>query len=140
MPIRIKPIENIKAKYKAKTSAAGGDYADGIKFPGRDQGEAAAAASQTWRDAVSAPGVQERFAERARESTAKWSKNASTLGARRYTEGTSNAVEEFGKNVQASLSIIASTELPARFPKGDPRNLDRVRVLNENLRKGKVGG
>lgn len=140
MAIRIKPIETIKAKYKSKTAAAGGDYSEGIKFPKRDQAEAAAAAADNWQQGVSAAGVKERFASEAGSSGAKYLKNATTIGPRRYTEGTANAVDEFGKNVQGALSVIAATELPARFPKGDPRNLDRVRVLNENLRKHKVGG
>lgn len=139
MPITIKPIGKIVEKYKNRTAQAAGDYKEGIDFA-PDQGAAAAAAKDTWRDAVTSAGVSDRFAANAQKSTAKWKKNATTVGPRRYTEGTANATGEFQAGVSEALQVIQNTNLPPRFPKGDPRNLDRVRVINENLRKLKSGG
>jgi len=140
MAILIKPIDKIVAKWKSKAGAASGDYADGINFPGRDQGEAAAAAKDTWVQGVTAGGVADRFATRARESSAKWKKNAIAVGGSRYTQGVANAADEFGKGIGPALQTISGLNLPARQPKGSPANLDRVRIVNEALRKMKVGG
>ena len=37
------------------------------------------------------------------------------------------------------LKIIETTTLPPRFAKGDPRNIERVKVLAAALRKGRTG-
>ena len=139
MAITIKPIDKIVAKWKSKAGSASGDYAEGIQFA-PDQGAAAAAAKETWQQGVSGAGVADRFAKNAAASTAKWKKNAVALGGSRYTQGVANATEEFAKGISGPLSTIAGVNLPPRKPKGDPSNLDRVRIVNEALRAAKVAG
>ena len=41
---------------------------------------------------------------------------------------------DYQAGVQPYLDTIAATTLPPRFTKGDPRNLDRVKIISQALR------
>jgi hypothetical protein len=140
MAIQIKPIDKIVAKWKAKAGGASADYSDGINFPKRDPGQAASAAADVWLQGVTAPDAKTSFAKNAADSTPKWKKNAIAVGGSRYTQGVANAADEFSKGIGPALSVIAGLNLPPRQPKGSAGNLERVRIVNEALRKMKVGG
>jgi hypothetical protein len=47
--------------------------------------------------------------------------------------------QDYQEGVQPYLDTIAATVLPPRFPKGDPRNLERVKAITTALRKRKTG-
>jgi len=69
----------------------------------------------------------------------KWQSKAVAKGPSRFAEGVAISAPEYQQAVQPYLDTIAATTLPARFAKGDPRNLERVRVLSQALRKRKTG-
>ena len=65
---------------------------------------------------------------------------AETIGADRFASGVEAGLSNYEEGVKPYLDVIASTSLPPRGPKGDPRNYERVKVMGEALRKKKVGG
>lgn len=138
MPIRVKPADKVAAKYASKATAAGGDYKDGLDFPKRDQAEAALAAKDAYTAGVQQAIAEDRFSKGVQAAgSSKWKAKASTVGAQRFTQGVQAGTADYQKGIGPVLATIAATELPPRYPKGDPRNLDRVRVMNENLVKAK---
>jgi hypothetical protein len=66
-----------------------------------------------------------------------WQERSSTVGPSRFAEGVAASESNYTEGVAPFLETIAATKLPARGPKGDPRNYDRVRVMGEALRKKK---
>jgi hypothetical protein len=138
MAIRVKPADKVAAKYASKATAAGGDYKDGLDFPKRDQAEAALAAGDAYEQGVQQAIADKRFQTGVQKAgSGKWKTKASTVGAQRFTQGVQAGAADYQKGIAPVLSTIAATELPPRYPKGDPRNLERVRVMNENLVKAK---
>jgi hypothetical protein len=75
----------------------------------------------------------------ARAGDAKWSQAAQGKGAERFGPGAAAGVNDYQQGVQKYTQVIESTQLPPRGPKGDPRNIERVRVLAAALRKAKTG-
>lgn len=141
MAIRVKSGAAIADKYVARASAAGGDYNTGVQNPRRDQAEAAAAAKDSYAAGVQAAISDNRFEKGVRAAGSdKWRRKASTVGASRFPTGIQAAKGDFQNGVQPFLDTIASLELQPRFPKGDPRNFQRVTQVATALRQKKLEG
>ncbi len=129
MPIRIKPIETLKTKYKNKTAAAGPDYTAGVTNPRRDQKASTIAANDTFKAAITEAVADDRFLKGV-EATPdrKWAENAVKIGAPRYPVGTANAVDAWGTGVAPILSALASVPDLPRGVKGSEQNFQRQRA------------
>jgi hypothetical protein len=69
----------------------------------------------------------------------KWQQKAATKGAERFGPGVNAAQADYEAAVAPYLQVIASTTLPPRGPKGDPKNFERVKVMAMALRAKKTG-
>jgi hypothetical protein len=131
----------IQEKYTRVTPGRSEDYKIGVTSPRRSWSKAATTANQSWKDGVAQASAGDRFAKGVNAAgDGKWQSKALDKGPGRFSEGTMKAGGDYLKGVQPYLDTIASTAIPPRFPKGDPRNINRVSVLNLALRKKKVGG
>lgn len=141
MPINIKSIDVIQAKFAARAGAAGNDYKNGVLNPRRDWATAASASTQAWQDGVQTAIANGRFTKGiAKAGTAKWQANASSTGAQRYPTGAQAAAPAFGTGFAPYLAVLSNVTLPPRFPRGDPRNNDRVSAVTAALHAKKVSG
>lgn len=139
MAIRIKSAAQIAEKYTQRATAAAGDYSSGIDAPRRDQAEAAAAAKDSWSAGVQAAITDDRFEKGVRAAgSEKWRRKAKAVGTQRFAPGVQAAKSDFTSGVQPFLETIAAVELPPRFPKGDPRNYQRVQAVGQALREKKL--
>lgn len=135
MAIRIRNAAAIANKWKSRASAAGGDYAEGVRNPNRDQAEAAAAAAGTWAAGVQQAIGDNRFAEGVtRAGSARWRARSESIGAQRYPQGVGAAQAEFQNGVAPFLQVLEGLELPPRMPRGDPGNVARVAAVAQALR------
>ena len=135
MPIRIRPVEQIVKKYVARAAAAGGDYAEGVAAPSRDQAEAAIAAAGAYAAGVQEALADDRFVKGVRAAgSGKWAAKARTVGAQRYPGGITAGQGDFRSGVGPFLETISGLELPPRFPRGSPQNMARVQVVAQALR------
>lgn len=126
-------------RWSRRAAAATPDYEAGIRNPRAPWAASAAAAEPTWAAGVQAAAQAKRFGAGVRRSgDQKWQDKALRLGAPRYGTGVAEAVGDYESGVAPYLAVIESTQLPPRGPKGDPRNLDRVRVITEALRRRKM--
>ena len=112
-------VTNPKADWKANTTAAVGNYALGIQ---------SSLANKSYDKGV------------AKSSTEKWKSKAITKGGARFGPGVSDAKNDYSSGFAPYRDVIANTSLPARYPKGDPRNIERVRVMAAALRAKKMVG
>jgi hypothetical protein len=129
MPIRIKPIATLEAKYKAKATAASGDYKDGVANPRRDQKAATIAATDTYTAAMTESLAEGRFAKGVEATPPeKWKNNAINVGAGRYPQGVTNAVDAWGKGVAPILAALAAVPDMPRGVKGSEQNFQRQRA------------
>jgi hypothetical protein len=70
--------------------------------------------------------------------TSKWQSNAVNKGASRYTQGVSGASAAYTAGMTPVLQVLAGITLPARMPKGDPSNINRVSAIDTALRTWKT--
>jgi hypothetical protein len=124
-----------------RASIASEEYKQGINNPRRPWAQAAAAAADNQALGAQAAIADGRFAKGvAKAGDSKWQSKAISKGASRFVQGVQVSQGDYDSGIAPYLAVIEQTALPTRYPKGDPRNLDRVRVLNDALRKKKTGG
>jgi len=127
-------------RWVQRASIATDDYRAGVADPRRDWQEATRAAKDAWRQGVQQAIAEGRWERQiAATSSQHWAERAETLGAERYAPGVQSSQEIYARRVAPYLQAIERMVLPPRGPKGDPRNIERVRVIAQQLHALKTG-
>lgn len=127
-------------RWAQRTAAATPDYQAGVNNPRQSWQQATVAASDAHKAATTKALNEGRFAKGVQKAgDAKWQRAAAGKGAQRFGEGAAAGVNDYSEGVAPFIAVIERTPLPPRGPKGDPRNIDRVRVLADALHKAKTG-
>jgi len=136
----IKSIQAIQEKWGRVTPQRSEDYALGIKNPKRDWAQAASAAKESHKAAMAAAGQNDSYVKGVNKAgSARWQEKAIKKGPSRFAEGVVVGAADYGTGFAPYADVIKATTLTPRFPRGDIRNLDRVKVMSQALRKKKTG-
>lgn len=142
MAIKLKPVDQIAAKFTQRAAGSGQAYTDGVNSPRRPQNQAAKDAVTSW-----IAGTSQALANNGARWTkgldaageAKWQQAAANKGAQRYTVGVQDAGAAYAKGFQPFAQALSTLTLGPRGPKGDNANLQRVAQVVQTLRAVKVG-
>jgi len=137
----IRSIEEIKEKWEQVTPARAPQYEIGIRKPLRDWATNAAKQAGAWADGVQAAITDNRFEKGVKAAgQAKWQSGALEKGVKmgRWREGIGIAADEYAKGFGPFRDVIEATTLPPRRAKGDPDNIERVRIMADVLHKKKL--
>lgn len=135
----VKATSLIAAKWARVTPQRTEDFRAGVENPRTDWATAAAAAETTWRDAVTAAAGRQAYSAGVRRvGTARWQERTLAKGPGRFAEGVALAADDYERGFGPFRDLIERTTLPPRGPTGDPRNIERVRVMANALRQLKV--
>ncbi len=138
--INIRSIEEIKSKWTRVTPGRAEDYRIGVTTPKKDWKTGASAGKENYKAAMQKVIAEDRQNKGVlKSSTDYWKQKALALGANRFGEGVGVAGDAYGTGFAPYRDVIAGLSLPPRYPKGDSRNLDRVRVIADALHKKKIG-
>jgi len=128
-------------RWVRRASAAAQDYQAGVENPRQSWQAAASAARDNWAQGVQAAIQNNRYAMGVqRAGDEKWRRKAIAKGVQRYGPGVAEAQQDYATGVAPYLQVIESLTLPPRGPKGDPRNIERVRAIAQALRNRKLQG
>ena len=137
----IKDVGRIAAKWARVAPQRTQDYTDGVSSPRRDWAQAAGAAQETHSAAMQKAAASKSYSRGVRAAgTQRWQARALAKGPGRFAEGVAIAEPDYSRGFQPYAETIARTALPPRFPKGDPRNLERVKTIAMALYNRKQGG
>lgn len=137
--MRVKPMASISAKWTANAQAAGQAYKDGVTAS-TDWAAATAASANNWQVGVSQAAADGRFEKGVNAAgNSTWQNGAINKGASRYGPGVSLAKDKFTAGFTKYAAALTALQLPARFPKGDPQNVQRVQSVVTTLRNVKLG-
>lgn len=130
----IKPLDRIVEKWQRRAAQAGPDYDLGVSNPRRDWAAAAQAADATYRDAVTAAATAGHYKRGvARVGTPKWQTRAKVLGTARFGPGVAAATDDYSRGFAPYREAIASAVLPARRPRRDPANRQRINAVLDKI-------
>jgi len=135
----IRSLAAIKEKWTRVTPGRTEDYKLGIQNPRRDWAEEALAAETNYKAGVDAAQAKGMFAKGiAKAGTAKWKDKALKKGPGRFAEGVYIDGTDYEKGFAPFNAAIERVDLGPRFPKRDPRNLERVKKIVDAMIEEKV--
>jgi len=136
----IKSMSAIKEKWARVTPTRTEDYTLGIRNPKRDWAGEAVAAKANWKAGIDAAAAKDMYAKGIQNAgTEKWKKKALALGPGRFAEGVFQGAGDYEKGFAPFQAAIAAVDLGPKYPRRDPRNLDRVKRVVTALVEAKVG-
>lgn len=135
----IKSLSSIRDKWTRVTPGRTEDYKLGIQNPRRDWATEALAGKDNWKAGVDAAAAKDLFAKGVdKAGTAKWRDHALKKGPGRFAEGVYIAGPDYESGFKPFHDAISRVDLGPRFPKRDPRNLNRVKLIVDALIAEKV--
>lgn len=136
----IKSAAQIAQKWARVTPQRTADYEQGVRSPRKSWAEATGNAVQAYEQGIQESISKGRFAAGvAAAGDEKWKKKTIEKGVRRWGPGVQVAQSDFEAGFAPYRQVIEGVELPPRYPKGDPRNLERVAAITSALHAAKVG-
>jgi len=123
-------LERTVSKWINREKVARPDYEAGIKSPKEPWLEQTLKAVGTFKAAITRPEVPALF-ERGvkRAGKERWESMALKKGADRYTPGVELSEPYYRGQMADILAEIERITIPERAPRGDIRNLDRVKQI-----------
>lgn len=138
--MEIKSAARIKEKWTRVTPLRSEDYKLGIQQPRRDWEKSAVAAKDSHKQAMMTAAASDAFAKGVvKAGSGKWQSRALQKGPSRFAEGVMIGGDDYEKGYAPYRDELEKTVLPPRFPRRDPRNIQRVSVGNAALAKKKTG-
>lgn len=127
---KVPDISRVVSKWTTNAGNAGPSYVEGVQNPREDWQQATLKAADNYKQGVTKAAADGRFAKGVqRVSTDSQIQASVQKGQTRYSSGIALASNDFASGIKPVLDVIASTALPAKGPKGDAKNIQRVAVL-----------
>lgn len=138
--MEIKSLVAIRDKWTRVTPGRTEDYKLGIQNPRRDWETETLDAEGNWKAGVDAAAAKGLFGKGVSAAgTKKWQDKALLKGPGRFSEGVYIAGPDYEKGFAPYHAAIERADLGPRYPRRDPRNLERVKRVVDALVAVKVG-
>jgi hypothetical protein len=141
MAVKIRSASEIADKYSRVTPSRASEFVAGVALiPEGEFEQAAIAGEANYKTGIAASIAKGARAKGLAGSGKKWRSRIARQGESRFATGTADATGDFAEGFAPYRDTIANLTLPPRGPKGDPKNIERVRAVADALRKKKAGG
>lgn len=136
----IKSLSAIRDKWTRVTPGRTEDYKLGIQNPRRDWQEETEQAKDNWKAGIDQAAAKNLFVKGVQAAgTSKWKEKALKKGPGRFAEGVYMAGPDYEKGFAPYREAISRVDLGPKFPRRDPRNIERVKRVVEALIEEKLG-
>lgn len=126
----IKSAADIANKWSRTTPGRTADYEEGVRNPRKDWHDNSQAANDAYKTAIQQSVAEDRWSAGVRNAgTARWKEGATTKGVARWGPGVQIAKSKYQEGIAPYVDLITRLDLPPRGAKGDPANIERVRVV-----------
>uniref|UniRef100_A0A6M3Y2G7 Uncharacterized protein n=1 Tax=viral metagenome TaxID=1070528 RepID=A0A6M3Y2G7_9ZZZZ len=134
MALKVKPIEGSTTKWEERARSASAEFATNAEASSDQWARNTGAAADTFGQAISAPGIKERFKRGvARAGAAKFARKIRDVAADRFAPGVAAATVDYKAGAEPYFATLASLTLTGRKPRGDPANYRRVEEVGKAL-------
>ncbi|MBA7520722.1 hypothetical protein ES705_12818 [subsurface metagenome] len=136
----VKSAAAIAEKWGRVTPERAEDYENGVRNPLKDWADETAEAEDRYEAGIKSAMTRKAFGKGVRKTGTAKQKSASILkGIPRWPEGVRGAVSDMEKGIAPVVEVLKNLELPKRYETGDPRNIERVKAIQQALHKMKTG-
>jgi len=134
MALNVKPIDTSTTKYADNASRAATEFATNAAAAAETWARNTAGSADTFGQAISAPGIKNRFRSGVvKAGAAKFSRKINDVAKDRYGPGVTAGKDDYKTGAEPYFSTLAALSLSARKPKGDPANYKRVEEVGKAL-------
>lgn len=134
MAIKVKPIEVSTTKWSENAGRAATAFATEAEASADIWARNTAAARDTYGQAISAPGIKDRFAKGVtRAGAAKFARKIRDVARDRFAPGVAAATVDYKTGVEPFFATLSALTLSTRKPRGDPANYRRVEEVGKAL-------
>lgn len=134
MVISVKPIEASATKWTDNAGRAATEFATNAEAAAETWAGNTARAADTFGQAISAPGIKNRFRTGVvKAGAAKFARKIRDVAKDRFSPGVAAAKDDYKAGAEPYFSTLAGLSLSARKPKGDPANYRRVEEVGKAL-------
>lgn len=134
MAIKVKPIDASTTKWGDNAVRAAGEFAANAAAAADDWARNTVAATDNFNQAITAPGIKERFRRGVlKAGAAKFARKINEVGRDRFGPGVAAARDDYKAGAEPFYSTTAGITLSSRKPKGDPANYKRVEEVGKAL-------
>lgn len=134
MAIKVKDVASSTTKWSDNAARAADEFARNAEAAASDWQTKTIAAASNFHQAITAPGIKERFSKGvARAGAAKFARKIRDVARDRFAPGVAAASVDYTAGVEPFFSTIAALTLSARKPRGDPANYRRVEEVGKAL-------
>lgn len=136
----VKSASSIAKKWARVTAERTEDYEAGVRNPLRDWADETSAAESRYEDGIKASIARKAFGKGVKIcGTARQKAKTILKGIARWPEGVRIAEADMEAGMKPVVDVLKALELPKRYATGDPRNIERVKVIQQALHKLKTG-
>ena len=134
MAIKVKTLETSTQKWSDNAGRAADRFAAEAEASADAWARNTGAAADTFGQAISAPGIKERFRRGVTKAGAgKFARKIRDVAKDRYGPGISFADVDYKTGAEPYFQTLSGLTLTARKPKGDPGNIKRVEEVTKAL-------
>ncbi len=132
--LKVKPIDASTEKWSDNAGRAADRFAIEAEASAELWATNTVKAADTFGQAISAPGIKERFRRGvAKAGAAKFARKIRDVAKDRFGPGVSFASVDYKDGAAPYYSTLAALTLDARKPRGDPANYRRVEQVGKAL-------
>lgn len=130
----IRSIEHIADKWASVTPMRADDYASGVANPRTSWKNATKNAEKAYEEGVARAMQRNAFGKGVEKAgDDKWQRKAAVNGVRNWGPGVTEAKGDYAAGFAPYREAIAQCKLPPRYARRDPRNLARVKAIDDAL-------
>ncbi len=130
----IRSIDSISKKWAEVTPQRAGDYQAGVQNPRRSWKTATVSAEPAYEDGVRQAISRKAFGKGVTKAgDEKWQRKTLDRGVANWGPGVAAAEGDYSAGFAPYREAIAAVKLPPRYARRDPRNLQRVKAINDAL-------
>lgn len=131
----------IAQKFVRITSGRGEDFEQGVRNPRTDWAKAALEAEGNYEEGVRKGIARKAFGTGVKAcGTARQQSKTIQKGVPRFVEGVSMAEDDMANAMEPVVAVMRALTLPKKYPKRDPRNIERVKAIMKALGDAKEAG
>lgn len=139
--MKIKSADSITRKWTEVTPGRAAYYEEGTSGKGGAWESGAKGAEGNWKSGIAAASAAGSFGKGVSKAGASaYDEGVKNKGVSRWPQGVAVGGNAFTKGFGPYHGTLSGLTLPPKGPKGDPKNLERVRAIMTALRAKKVAG
>ncbi len=138
--MKVKSAIDIARKWARVTSGRTEDYEAGVRNPSKDWETETLAAEDNYEEGIKQSIQNKSFSKGVRAAgTEKQKSKTISKGIQRWPDGVNDAESDMRTGMEPVVQALEGINLPKRYPTGDPRNIERVKIIQTTLHKLKTG-